>query len=141
MSAQGQRQDFTLTLNWRDLDPERPPGASGIYAITSECSTRWYYIGRAERIARRIASPYHPFRITHGLRLGLRCIYLRASVADTYWLERYLIRIHQPEWNGGTEWARSGVNYPYCRATVAPSKSERVAIEADERAALAMVAG
>ena len=137
------RQDFTIKLNWRELDINSPPGSSGIYAVVDECGGRWFYIGKADSIARRIANPYHPIQITRGLNLGLRYLFLRVSVNDTGWLERYLIRLHNPEWNGGTNWgAMSGQGarsvYPYC---VVRSMNNMDVTREDEQAALALVGG
>lgn len=106
-SPLAKESDIQVTFNWNKLDLVAPPDACGVYAITSIKQETWYYIGKSQNIAKRIAAANHPVQVTKNTTLDLRYWYLRVSQKHVNWAERYLIKEHDPEWNGGTSFDAS----------------------------------
>lgn len=105
------KQDFTVQVHWNLLDVKKPPTCSGIYAVTNTDKNLWFYIGKANNIAKRITCKNHPIQVTANTNLNLHYLFLRASKEDIGWLERFLIRKYCPEWNGHTSFDPSPMGY------------------------------
>lgn len=105
------RQDFNVKVRWNLLDIKNPPKCSGIYAVTNTNKNLWFYIGKANSIAKRIKSKNHPIQVTANINLNLRYLFLRADKEYIGWLERFLIQKYCPEWNGHTSFDPSPAGY------------------------------
>lgn len=117
--------DIQVTFSWNKLDLNNPPEACGIYAITSVKQKTWYYIGKSQNIAKRITVVNHPAQITKDTALDLRYWYLRVNTKHLNWAERYLIKEHDPEWNGGTSFDASWyTRWPCCNACLPLTDAE-----------------
>ena len=101
--------DVQVKVSWRDLDILHPPECAGIYAVTSAKKETWYYIGKSQNIAKRIIAKNHPIQVTKDANIDLHYWYLRVKKDHIGWLEKYLIRECNPEWNGSTAF---GANSP-----------------------------
>lgn len=99
--------DAQLIVSWRVLDVNNPPECSGIYALTSAKKKTWYYIGKSQNIAKRVCVKNHPVQVTLDVDVDLHYWYLRVDQRHIGWLERYLIKEHDPEWNGSTSFNAS----------------------------------
>jgi hypothetical protein len=106
-SPLSKESDVQVTFAWNRLDLSAPPETCGVYAITSIKQKTWYYIGRSQNIAKRIAVANHPVQVTKDTALDLHYWYLRVNPKHVNWAERYLIKEHDPEWNGGTSFDAS----------------------------------
>jgi hypothetical protein len=106
-SPLNKESDIQITFNWNKFNLDAPPDACGIYAITSIRQKTWYYIGRSQNIAKRIAAANHPVQVTKDTALDLHYWYLRVNQKHVNWAERYLIKEHDPEWNGATSFDAS----------------------------------
>jgi hypothetical protein len=102
-----QHQDVKVIIDWRPLDIDNPPSVAGVYAIASPNMSNWYYIGRSINIAKRITVKSHPVQVTKDVNLGQKYFYARLPKDDIGWLERYLLKRLEPEWNGGTSFDAS----------------------------------
>jgi excinuclease UvrABC nuclease subunit len=100
--------DIQVIFNWNKLDLRAPPEVCGVYAITNAKQKTWYYIGKSQNIAKRIAVDSHPVQVTKNTTLDLHYWYLRVAQKHVNWAERYLIKEHDPEWNGATSFDASG---------------------------------
>ena len=105
--APAKDSDIQVACNWNELDPENPPAICGVYAITDTKRRNWYYIGKSQNISTRIVSKNHPVQVTKDTALDLRYWYLRVDQKHVNWAEQYLIKEHDPEWNGGTSFDAS----------------------------------
>jgi len=99
--------NFTLNINWQVLDINKPPTCSGIYAVKDKNTDVFLYIGKAKNICSRIKCKQHPIQVTKDISITFSYLYIYAEEKDISWLERYLIREHQPDWNGGTAFGSS----------------------------------
>lgn len=104
-------QDFSVKVHWNLMDITKPPMCSGIYAITDPTKKTWFYIGKANNIAKRIACKNHPIQVTKSIKLKLCYLFLRAKKEDIGWLERFLIKEYSSEWNGGTSFEPSPMGH------------------------------
>ena len=91
-----------LLVNWRKLDIENPPSCPGIYAIASETRSKWFYVGKSQNIAKRIVAKNHPVQVTRDIKLSQYYFYVHVEKEYISQLEHYLIKKHDPEWNGST---------------------------------------
>jgi excinuclease UvrABC nuclease subunit len=96
------QSDVQVAFRWNKLHPTQKPELCGVYAITSAKRKEWYYIGKSQNIAKRLEVNNHPFQVTKDTELDLYYWYLRVDKKHVNWVERYLIKEHDPEWNGGT---------------------------------------
>lgn len=96
--------DIQVVCNWNRLSLENPPNVCGVYAITSPKKKTWYYIGKSQNISTRIVAKNHPIQVTQGTILDLCYWYIRVDHRHLGWAERYLMKEHDPEWNGHTSW-------------------------------------
>ena len=96
------QSDVQVAFHWNKLHPIQKPELCGVYAITSAKRKQWYYIGKSQNIAKRLEDKSHPFQVTKDTELDLHYWYLRVDKKHVNWVERYLIKEHDPEWNGGT---------------------------------------
>lgn len=99
--------DIQVVCKWHRLDIENPPEACGVYAVTDAKQKIWYYIGRSQNIAKRIVAKNHPIQVTKDVELKLFYWYLRVDSKHINWVEKYLIKEHNPEWNGSTSFSSS----------------------------------
>lgn len=99
--------DIQIAFNWNKLNLEAAPEVCGVYAITSAGRKTWYYIGKSQNIAKRIVAVNHPVQVTKDTTLDLHYWYLRVNQEHVSWAERYLIKEHNPEWNGATSFGVS----------------------------------
>lgn len=97
--------DIQVACNWNKLDLENPPSICGVYAITNAKRKTWYYIGKSQNISTRIATKNHPVQVTRETTLDLHYWYIRVDQRHLNWAEKYLIREHDPEWNGHTSFS------------------------------------
>jgi excinuclease UvrABC nuclease subunit len=107
-------QDVHVVMNWQPLDVLNPPSCPGIYAVTNENMTKWFYIGKSKNISKRIVAKSHPIQVTKDVSIGQSYFYLCVSEEDIGWFERYAIKRLDPEWNGGTSF-QSDLNNSWMR--------------------------
>jgi hypothetical protein len=125
-SPLNEESDVQVAFNWNKLNLDNPPETCGVYAITSIKQKTWYYIGRSQNIAKRIAVANHPVQVTKDTALNLHYWYLRVNPKHVNWAERYLIKEYDPEWNGHTsfdaswytKWACCDACLPLTRAEI-----------------------
>lgn len=103
----GKCSDIAVVCQWRPLDIQSPPECSGIYAVKDRNQDLWYYIGKSQNIANRIVVKNHPVQVTKDTKLELSYFYLQVDKQHIGWAERYLIKEHDPEWNGSTSFNAS----------------------------------
>jgi hypothetical protein len=103
----GKCSDIAVVYKWRSLDIENPPECPGIYAVKDRTQDLWYYIGKSQNIASRIVVKNHPIQVTKNIKLNLSYLYLKVDKQHIGWAERYLIKEHDPEWNGSTSFNAS----------------------------------
>jgi hypothetical protein len=103
----GKCSDIAVVYKWRLLDIQNPPECSGIYAVKHQSQDLWYYIGKSQNIASRIIAKNHPIQVTKNTKLGLSYLYLQVDKQHIGWAEKYLIKEHDPEWNGATSFNAS----------------------------------
>ena len=88
-------------FDWQPINPASIPQCRGIYGIVSEPEGEWFYIGKAENIAKRFQHPSHPFKISSSLNRAYSYWFI-PSEGNISRLERAAIREMQPIGNGGT---------------------------------------
>lgn len=110
----GENSDVQVIYKWRPMDIENPPICSGIYAVTNTAQDLWYYIGKSQNVASRIVVKNHPIQITKNIDIDLRYWYLRVDKKHIGWVERYLIKEFDPEWNGSTSFGASAYTQWVC---------------------------
>lgn len=98
----GECSDIAVVCKWRLLDIQNPPECSGVYTVKHQSQDLWYYIGKSRNIASRITAKNHPIQVTKNTELDLCYLYLQVDKQHIGWAEKYLIREHNPEWNGAT---------------------------------------
>ena len=104
-------EDFTLKVTWSLMNVDKPPSCSGLYAIKDANKNTWLYIGKSKSISKRIVCINHPVQVTKNTTLQLKYLFLRASEDNIHWLERVLLKKHNPEWNGKTSIDPSPMGY------------------------------
>jgi excinuclease UvrABC nuclease subunit len=112
--SRGENSDVQVIFKWRSMDIENPPQCSGIYAVTNTEQSLWYYIGKSQNIARRIVAENHPIQVTKNTSIDLHYLYLRIDKQHISWAENYLIKEHDPEWNGSTSFDKACITLWMC---------------------------
>jgi len=121
--------DVQVLVSWQHLDISNPPCCPGIYVITNHDMTKWFYVGKSNNIAKRIAVKNHPVQVTKDIALGQSYFYACTLPEDTGWFERRLIRKFDPEWNGSTSFS-SACFTPWMCCDLPPSYSDEEVIAA-----------
>lgn len=93
-----------LSHRWVEVDSNAFPEIPGIYGIQFKDSKRWFYIGKAENIAKRLQSSRHPLAIAKSLRAEFRFFYIHCPENRTR-IENSLIRLLKPLGNSGTSFS------------------------------------
>ena len=86
-------------MKWIEFKPGNEPECSGVYGFWLADGT-CFYIGQSKKIARRIKTASHPYRLAQELN-RVRCFYIPCHKKEKRQVEKAQIKAHQPIGNNG----------------------------------------